>query len=230
VPDLEPVRRPPAEDAAGGDAAAPGPPVAVVRSDAQNVHDSVLVRHVKAALDQMPLPDSSSLPEQLRGVREFLGGSEEEKYREALGVVDKIESNPASVTSLDMTEAEVLGRVWHATDVPGDADQTRLRREMLVERLSEVSREGSCTSGRVARIVDSLSTFDDRVALKPTWAIRQELLGRASVIAASHDGEAAGGRPLRDVLRQVFHEEYVVPGLIPARLVEAELDDWGDAL
>jgi hypothetical protein len=127
------------------------------------------------------------------------------------------------VSSLNLTESEVLAKVWNATHVVGDPNETGLRREMLVKRLAEGWEEGSCTSGRVARVVDSLSTFDQRVNLRPAWAIRQELLGRASVLAQQeHD------RPLKEVLQETFTKEYVDTGLVPDYLLKAELEDWGD--
>lgn len=211
VPVLEPVRH------------TPSGPVAVVKSDSQNVHDSCLVRHIKASLDKLPDPPQG----QLVLLRQFLQtGSDEDKRRSnALRVIDSMETNTVELHGIHTTEANVLSKVWYATMVPGDEEETKLRRDMLVERLAEIAREKSCTSGRVARVVDALSVFDERVKLNPTWVLRREMLDKAAVLAQkTHD------RPLKEVLLEHFIQDYVNTGLMPRYLVDAELKEWGDAI
>lgn len=192
------------------------PPPGAVRSDQQNVHDSVLLGHLKAALDAFPLPSDNNL----RGLREYLKGN-----KAATRTLDTMESNVIPLSALHMTEAEAVARVWGVIEGREDRDE---RRRVLAERLAEGNEEGSCATGRVARVVDSLSAVDDRVQLKPTWALRRELLDKAAALARDHD-EATQG-PLVDVLRKEFRREYVDTGLVPAARLKAELDEWGGHL
>lgn len=188
-------------------------------SDSQNVHDSVLVRHLRESVARLPVPTEGNL-QTLHEVRDFLTGR---GAKGGVTTLDEMEKNTIPLTSLNLTESDVLARVWQATKVDGDEEQTSLRQDMLLQRMEESAQEGSCASGRVARVVDALSVFDQRVALKPSWAIRRELLDKAAVLAAEHKGP----EPLVDKLRRVFTEEYVQKGLIAAAVLKAELDEWG---
>jgi hypothetical protein len=95
---------------------------------------------------------------------------------------------------------------------------------MLVNRLTECADEAACASGRVARVVDALSTFDERVVLKPGWVLRQEWMDKASSLRRSYSGSA----PFGEYLRTVLTKEYVDTGLCSRSALTEELDSWGD--
>lgn len=217
IPDLEPIR------------VTTEGPKAIVHSDSQNVHDSVLVRHLRTSLENLPSPDKG-IDDTINQLESFLStedaGSSAERYK-ALQTVKTMVENTTPVTSIGCTEKDVLAKVWNATLVIADPVETCHRRQMLTQRLAEGHVEGTCTTGRVARTIDALSVFDPRVQLKPTWVLRQEMLDKAAVISRSHK---EGDPPLKDVLYRSFMEDYVRPGLMPAYLVKAELDEWGDAI
>lgn len=192
----------------------------VVRSDNQNVHDSVLIRHLGACLDNLPKPTQTS-SQAVKEIRDFLNQQGESPLcLRALQTLDTMERNTTPLSSLKLKEVDVLNTIWGMVEKHSDRDT---RRQVLVERLAESSEEGSCATGRVARVVDSLSGVDDRVVLKPTWALRRELLDKAAVMAREHDGS----QPLVDKLRSVFTKEYVDTGLVPAARLKAEIDEWG---
>lgn len=187
-----------------------------MRSDSQNTHDSVLIRHLRQALQLLPDPQQD-VTEGLRSVRAFLTGHTGDKPTEALKGLDAMERNAVPVASLCMSESEVLHRVWNAAD-------TVEKKEMVLERLAECSEEQSCASGRVARVVDALSVFDERVRLKPEWALKREWLDKAALESQTY----TGSQPLKDHLRTIFTKEYVDKGLCTGAMLDNELRSWGE--
>lgn len=192
------------------------------RSDSQNVHDSSVVKSVKSALDRLP-PSPMSMETTLVEVRKSLASDED-----ALKGLDLMEKNTHFVTALKMTEVEVLRKIWGRIQTEQDETKRQDMSNMLKQRLQECGKDASCASGRVARVVDSLSTFDDVVNLRPLWAMRQEMLAKASVLR-NHVDETSGAS-LSDVLRKEFTKDYVDTGLMTANVLEAELVSWGQDL
>lgn len=154
-------------------------------------------------------------------VRHALAGNDD-----AVAGLDLVEKNTVPLTALKMTEVDVLRKVWGKIQAQQDETSRNNMKDMLVLRLAECGQEASCASGRVARIVDSLSTFDEgQVQLRPLWALRQEMLGKASVLRAEL---SETNTPLIPKLRQQFTEDYVTTGLMTAAVLDAELASWGD--
>jgi hypothetical protein len=192
------------------------------RSDSQNVHDSSVVKSVKSALDRLS-PSPMSMETTLVEVRKSLASDED-----ALKGLDLMEKNTHPLTALKMTEVEVLRKIWGRIQTEQDETKRQDMSNMLKQRLQECGKDASCASGRVARVVDSLSTFDDVVNLRPLWAMRQEMLAKASVLR-NHVDETSGAS-LSDVLRKEFTKDYVDTGLMTANVLEAELVSWGQDL
>jgi len=101
------------------------------RSDSQNVHDSSVVKSVKASLEKLG-PSGLSMEQTLVTVRHSLAENED-----ALKGLDLMEKNTLPVSSLEMREVEVLRKVWGRIDMEADPLQKENMREMLVGRLAE---------------------------------------------------------------------------------------------
>lgn len=193
------------------------------RSDSQNVHDSSVVKSVKASLERIgPSPLSTEMT--LIEVRKAMASDPE-----ALQGLDLVERNVAPLSALQMTEVDVLRRVWGRIQSETDAEQKQNMVGMLRSRLHECGKETSCASGRVARIVDSLSTFDKHVNLRPLWALRQEMLAKAAVLR-NNQSPSATTSSLPQRLKDAFKREYVDTGLMPMDVMTAEVDSWGSDL
>ena len=187
------------------------------RSDSQNVHDSSVVKSVKAALGKLG-PSSLSMEQTLVNVRLALADNED-----ALKGLDLIETNTIPVSSLEMREVDVLRKVWGRIETESDDEKKENMRDMLVGRIAECGKEASCASGRVARVVDSLATFDEAVNLRPLWALRQEMMAKASVLQSEESDV-----PLEKRLHDHFTKDYVETGLMTAEVMQAELESWGE--
>jgi TPR repeat protein len=190
----------------------PKAPKHVPRSDAQNVHDSGVTRTVAVSLSKLPEPHLS-MTDALGAARRFCNGD-----ADALGVLDKMETNTTPLVSLGVTESDVLRRVVSRIESAGDETVRDNMARMLVLELKACADGNTCTSGRVARVVDSLSVLDPAVSIKPAWVLRQEMMGvAASMGDDGHDVER---------LRQKLHDTYVRPGLATAAFVDAEIASW----
>lgn len=187
------------------------------RSDSQNVHDSSVVKSVKASLQKLG-PSSLSMEQTLVNVRLALSDN-----ADALKGLDLMECNTIPVSSLEMREVDVLRKVWGRIEREPDSEQKENMRDMMIGRIAECGKEASCASGRVARVVDSLATFDDAVSLRPLWALRQEMMAKAGVLQ-SEESEIS----LQKRLHDEFTKDYVETGLMTSEVMEAELSSWGD--
>jgi hypothetical protein len=164
----------------------------------------------------------------LKEIREYLNNLKNKHpntANKALSTLNTMERNTEPLSALNMTEADVLHRVWSVTTQAGE-EEKKDRMRLLAERMAEGQDENSCASGRVARAVDALSVFDDRVVLRPQWALRRELLDKAAVIAK----QPKNNLPLLEKLRQVFRQDYVDPGLVTDTQLDAELNEWGASI
>lgn len=175
-------------------------------SDSQNVHDSTVVKTVKASLSRLPSNPRMGLSESLTRARLIC-----KDRHAALETLDKMERNTTPLMALGLTESEVLQRVISAID-DNDSD----KETMLALELEECHKAASCASGRVARVVGSLCALDDRVKIMPTWALKQEMLAKAATLH-THDPEA---------IKKALHDEYVTPGLATIEFVDAEVASW----
>lgn len=199
----------------------PPPDPQLPRSDSQNVHDSSVVRSIKAILSKIPYSPLST-EDTLKQVRTSLGQNED-----AIKGLDLMERNFHPLSALNMTEVDALRKVWGRIHTEPDPGQKENMKEMLGKRLQECGEETSCASGRVARVVDSLSTFDDHVHLRPLWALRQEMMAKASVMQTQRLPDTDSGS-FKDALKRKFHQDYVQTGLMTSNVLESELEQWGD--
>lgn len=181
-----------------------------IRSDTHNTHDSILVSQLGEILKGLPDPDGGNTHwlQQLRN-----------EFPETTGALDRMERNHNPVSSLGMTECQVLGRVYNQLRNNPDGIQ------MLGHRLKEIQDDDPCTSGRVARVVDALvcanvgKTETHRLVTKEI--LRRELVAMAGAMANQNGG---------DLKRADFEEAatsaYVKPGLCTRAQISAELDKW----
>ena len=189
----------------------PKTPKHVPRSDSQNVHDSGVVRSISVSLSKLPEPHLSPT-DALGAARRMCTGKPG-----AMAVIDQMERNTTPLTSVGMTETEVLRRVVSRIEAANE-DKRKDMSTMLALELQACADGNTCSGGRVARVVDSLSVLDEAVVIKPSWALRQEMMALASTM-----GDDAFDA---DRLRQKMHDAYVKPGLASAEFVDAEIASW----
>ena len=106
-------------------------------------------------------------------------GMSPEDTENAMHVMLSLSGNVHS--GLDVTELEAASKVLARFDELG-ADT-----EVFARQLASAVENGTvvCSTGKIARILGSLDGIDASNALKPTWIVREELMGLAAKIRDS---------------------------------------------
>lgn len=228
----------------------------VRRNDTQNTHNTHVVATVAASLRKLKeVTDLIYDPSEVVGqVRRYLQSQQDcDKKRDAIRSLDAIESNILPITSAGMREVEALHLVWnriHSTDLETNRDDLK---ETLYSQLADMQSHGStvCPTGRLERIVDTLSAVDPNVAIKTTYIIKEEMMSKAHKIQQSIIEEYGnihgenrkrmlemGTAPDQDMMdqrvkteiRSGLSRDYVDSGILSPEKFSASVDGWIDAL
>lgn len=189
------------------------PPVATVpRDDPQNVHDHVVQKDVKRSLEVMAADASGGInyEDELLAEIEKLG---EQKRSNAKGVVEYIKVNRnIEISSL----GKRLGEIYEVT--LQRCHEKECMDALALEMTECYNGNGGllCVTGIATRIVGSLDGIDDEVKIRPEWALREELLGKASVYSAADNNS--------DEILKKLHTEFdpIFGGDVVTRLTA----DW----
>ena len=147
-------------------------PQVEVLSDAQNVHDHSLTRHVKKALAEAPT-GRDSFENVTRFILEDSDATPEEKA-DAYAVLESLGTQHHS--TLGVSERESLDRMW--TVIENLPTHKAEAKELLVRQLASGVEHGDivCSTGKITRIAGALDGLPDREPVtKPMWALREEL-------------------------------------------------------
>jgi hypothetical protein len=97
--------------------------------------------------------------------------------------MDDIERNDENFEYYEkLTLAEILSIVWIRIKQLKDSENAK---EMLLNNLVDCIQHGFpvCATGKIARIVDTLTIFDESlIKAKPTWMIREEIQAKVANI------------------------------------------------
>lgn len=177
---------------------------------AQNVHDSVVVRgvdHSIAALiklypDPLPLSSITVPPEQSSIIYEILGRGESwQKW----------------------SEEYILRLVWtHIKHF-----NTREIYDMFNLQLSDmVMGSGGlvCLNGRVSRMIDTFTTFDDTIRVVTPNDIHEEMMTRAAKLRDTYkEGSIV---TLAEYIRNGLVEDYVTSGRLHQHMFDSMVNAW----
>ena len=221
-----------------------------IRNDQHNVHDTGVVNSIKVTINKLhdttdQVIDKERAVSDIRSYIQECSTLNETQREYANKVLDRMESNNDLITSVDKKETDILQIVYNRIKHPDNSDNQQTLMENLVENLAaSVENENIvCPSGRVSRLVDALNTIDTHVSIKPDWAFRQEMLGRASKLrqellekqdeSTQNDIDQGIERPEFDNLYKhqlltEFQRDYVDTGLLSDTKLQAELDQWID--
>ena len=153
------------------------PAIRTVHADAQNTHDSGVTVSMRTRLRGLP-EGSRDRSEDIQTAILNAGMSPEDTEN-AMHVMLSLSGNMHS--GLDVTELEAASKVLARFDELG-ADT-----EVFARQLASAVENGTvvCSTGKIARILGSLDGIDASNALKPTWIVREELMGLAAKIRDS---------------------------------------------
>jgi hypothetical protein len=229
----------------------------VIRSDPQNTHNSGVVRTLAKSIrgikdDTYVDQDNQELIKDIELYIAQTNELDDSQKTKALKTLQNVSQKDEILSTVDMSEADVLNIVWSRIkqNHKDDADLKTL----LVKNLAESIENDVpvCVSGRISRMVDTLQVVDDKVKIMPDWQIRSEMLSKASKIHTellsmqnedvqkALDGIEENPEKQQDILkfgeefrkkvRDTFVDEYVAPGIVSQAKLDAELNEWLDSI
>lgn len=215
-------------------------------NDMHNTHNSQVVSTVANSIRRLKEDTEikTDPPETIRQIRDYLRAQPScEKREDAFKSLDSIERNILPITSVGMRESEVLNLVWNRIKTR-HKESTNDLKQILYDQLADMQEHGRsvCSTGRLERIVDTLNTFDDKVEIKPTYAVNQEMLNRASAIReqayndAGHLAESYKSgtatdqvefdNKLKQQILSDLSKEYVENGILTEAKFKTLTDKW----
>lgn len=227
-----------------------------IRNDSHNAHDHGIVNSIKNAIRILRGKThlNKSIPESLHEIRMYISeNTQGDRQRDAIRVLDRIESNTDEYGGLGISEPEALSLVWNRIHMFGNDQHINLKSN-LINELSEAVEHGNvvCSTGRFNRIVDSLNGIDPDVVIKPKWVLNQEMLSKAAKIreetlasASKHQVDAVNElkpTPEQEQLASSFDEtlkknilsqlqqEYVGTGALEQKIFDSEVNKWIDSI
>lgn len=189
------------------------PPEPIV-SDAQNVHDHSLTKHLQKALTEMP-SGKNSYEDVVTWVLEESNATPEQKA-DAYTVLDSLSDSRHS--TLHVSERESLDKMWQK--IQGLPEYGREAKDLLVTQLASGVEHGDvvCSTGKIARIMGTLDGISETPVNKPMWALREEL---GTLAARVRDTEA----PAEEFRRQAL-DTYVTSLGMSDALVTPLIDEF----
>jgi len=158
-------------------------PIPRRRNDTQNVHEHAVNRQLQlniSDLYKIIKPNVDVLSE----IRSYiLRKAKGDKQNLAFQTLDDIERNDENFEYYEkLTLAEILSMVWIRIKQLKDSENAK---EMLLNNLVDCIQHGFpvCATGKIARIVDTLTIFDESlIKAKPTWMIKEEIQAKTANI------------------------------------------------
>lgn len=216
-------------------------------NDPQNVHDSQVLGTIRHSLNNLKKTTKMSKNpiQSYNEIKTYIGQlKNSDKKRDALISLEKVIHNATPLSSLDTTEGEALNLVWNRIN-DFDTETSDNLKETLFDELASMQEHGTtvCSTGRFTRIVDTLNGVDEAVSIKPTYAVNEEMLGRAAKIRgdmlAEVDEVERGllergtsskqdefDNKLKDVIIKTLHDEYVKTSILSNEKFRIETDKW----
>lgn len=226
---------------------------AINANDAHNTHNSQVVSTVGLSLKKLREEIGGAIEsasDSLRDIRKYISNLRTcDKKNDALKTLDTIERNIIPISGIGMTETEALNLVWNRINSSKHKDNQENIKEMLYDRLADAQEHGHsvCATGRLERIVDSLNTFDEAVAIKPTYVIVQEMMDKAAKVRSDffQNYENLNGQParkkteegtsvdqnivdqnLKETITETLRRDYVDSGIMTDMKFQTEVNKW----
>lgn len=194
----------------------PGGPLAIV-SDTQNVHDHAVSRGMHKALRDMT--SSGDASEDVTMCILESDASPTAKA-DALAVLDTL--GTAQHSTLGTSEREALDKVWNRIrNLPTEA--ARDAENILITQLASGVERGHvvCSTGKIARIVSTLDGLVETPAIKPMWAIREEIGSLAARVRDEHGDDEAGKNEFKRRAAELYIDELGMSADLVGNIVDA---------
>lgn len=223
-------------------------------NDRHNTHNSQVVGTVAHSLKTLKNSTKiqTSIPETLQQIRSYISSKPQcDKTKDAYKSLDSIERNIIPITSIDMKECEALNVVWNRINSDRHKNNHDDIKEILYTQLADMQEHGKsvCASGRLSRIIDTFSTFDSDVSIKPTYIINKEMMEKAGKMredmyenynddlskqlrsgTAPKTVQDEFDKNARNVIVDTLTKDYVDTGIMTDNAFTKTVDEWIDEI
>jgi len=201
--------------------------------DNQNVHNSTIVNSIKNSIDKLKDNTLTDIEQILYELREEINKSSISKIKRinAIKTLDTMERINGDISSIGMTELEVLQLVYSRINNNTDYILKKNLKENLINELSEAVEHDKvvCVQGRSSRVLDTLNGIDNDVRIIDSSILKQEMNYKGMIIyndlSTKYDGDILSNK-FKEVILNNFRKEYVAKGLITDQKLESEIDSW----
>lgn len=191
----------------------------VIRNDPQNIHDHNVQNSISVAINNLKsisVPKADNIPkskvfDDISGYISTLSTSSSppspQRVKDAMDVLEHVRNiKDTKITRLnDISLEDTTALIWSRINSRDNVANMGNLASMFVEELASCKENGTiiCPSGITTRLIQTLEetdTIPGLVSIKPTWAVRQELLSKASVIREAFEKETKEEQERKEVL------------------------------
>jgi len=183
----------------------------IVYEDAQNVHDHGVVASLRkmaaktGGLGEDGKTAGAVRQEVIDAIVETMPDLDEATKADAIAfVADHVDD--AVVASVGTSAAAALRDTWTKIGAIDDPERRANAAETLARQMADGYERGNpvCATGRVARILGALDgVVATEPAIRPTWAVREELAG----MAAKCSNEGLGGEAFEKMAMKTYVQD-----------------------
>lgn len=223
-------------------------------NDRHNTHNSQVVGTVAYSLNRLKEGTElkKSLPETIREIRNFLSSKPNcDRKADALKSLDSIERNIIPISSIGMKETDALNIVWNRINSDQHKQHQDDIKDIMYQQLADMQEHGKsvCATGRLSRLMDTFSTFDKDVEIKPTYIINQEMMAKAGKMRedlySGYDNNTADqlragtadphiqeqfDKHARETIINQLTKDYVDTGIMTENAFVKNVDGWIDEI
>ena len=208
-----------------------------IRSDSQNVHDSMVQRAVHKRLQDLAPIQTDAVHEFKRAMRELTqsGNLSRADHDAATRLIGSL--TEAVHSRYNESEQAIFNKVWARIQDPQNADRRQDMITVLAQQMASGIEHDApvCSTGKIVRMMGALDGMDKASetvpTLKPEWAIREEISAKATQVRKSFEdlGDSENAEGMRAALRDAVSKDYVSSGILKTHEVEGMLAPYLEA-
>ena len=198
------------------------PALIAFKSDAQNVHDHAITKATLHNLEN--LKDNTKLEDSTQAIKTQINklDLDEKTKSDAIRVIDNLSSTKHS--NFDTSEKDTLALVWKKIQTQESPQLRDNLIETLTKQLASSIEYGHvvCSSGKITRIMGTLDGTLNENAVRPMWAIRDELGNLAAKLRNEYNSEER----MRQEFQTQVKKEYIDKLGMSAKIIEPLIDEY----
>lgn len=212
-----------------------------IANDSQNVHSPTVMATTSQSLanikEKTDQTNSTAFKEDIINYINTMPSSD--KRNDAIKSLNHVFETNGRVDKFDATEVDTLGRVWSIIKDSKDS------KDILYNQLASMVENNNvvCVTGRLSRIVDTLSGIDDSVKIVPEHEIKNEMLTKSANIRTNfyngygqentdmlnmgtHPNQEIIDNDLRKEIKTQMNNDYVKTGILKEEKCNDMVNEW----